>query len=188
MAVPDLINSIISGDERAFKTIVDSNAAMIFRVIMNFGVSREDAEDLSQEVFIEVYRNIKKFRNESEISTWLYRIAINKSINFVKKSKRFKWAKNSDDDISDTGKMIAVESSEANFVNNEQRILLYNSLGKLPKNQRIAFTLNKLDDLSYKEISGIMNISVSSVESLMHRAKINLQKSLSKNFEITSPK
>ncbi|HNW89685.1 MAG TPA: sigma factor, partial [Bacteroidales bacterium] len=71
MAVPDLINSIITGDERAFKTIVDSNAAMIFRVIMNFGVSREDAEDLSQEVFIEVYRNIKKFRNESEISTWL---------------------------------------------------------------------------------------------------------------------
>ncbi|HQN15503.1 MAG TPA: sigma factor, partial [Bacteroidales bacterium] len=75
MAASDLINSLISGDERAFKMVVDTNASMIFRVIMNFGVSREDAEDLSQEVFMDAFRNIRTFRSDAEISTWLYRIA-----------------------------------------------------------------------------------------------------------------
>ena len=178
-----LIKNIISGDERAFKTFVDSFAAMVFRVIMSFGISREDTEDISQEVFIDVYRNLKKFRKESEISTWIYRIAINRSINFIRKSKQSRWVKRREDEISVVDKNTYEESSEVKFVNNEQKKILYNSIKKLSKNQRIAFTLNKLDELSYKEISEIMNISVSSVESLMHRAKMNLQKSLLNFFK-----
>ncbi len=183
MVETDLINRLISGDERAFKIVVDRNAAMIFRVIMNFGVSREDAEDLSQEVFLDAFRNIRKFRNDAEISTWLYRIAINKSINFVKKNKNLKHAKSRLDDIKAVDNNWPVESSEEHFVTNEQKNLLYNSIEKLSENQRIAFTLNKLDELSYKEISEIMNISVSAVESLIHRAKSTLQNILLDSFK-----
>ncbi len=183
MKETDLINDIISGDERAFKVLVDHYASMVFRVIMSFGLSREDAEDISQEVFIEVYNNIKKFRKESGISTWMYRIAINKSINYNRKSKRLIWNRQDSDDISAIDKSIFEQSSEDNLISDEQRRVLYSTIDKLPKNQRIAFTLNKLDELSYREISEIMSISVSSVESLLHRAKMNLQKSLLGFFE-----
>lgn len=175
MAASELIDRLISGDEGAFKMVVDTNAPMIFRVIMNFGVRREDAEDLSQEVFLDAFRNIRKFRNDAEISTWLYRIAINKSLNFVKKHKDSKRANFQLEDLKTFDRRWPVESSEEQFVTGEQRTLLYNSIEKLSENQRIAFTLNKLDELSYKEISDIMMISVSSVESLIHRAKIKLQ-------------
>jgi len=178
MAASDLINSLISGDERAFKMVVNTNASMIFRVIMNFGVSREDAEDLSQEVFMDAFRNIRTFRSDAAISTWLYRIAINKSINFVKKHKDSKRAKSQLEDLKAPDRNWPVESMEEQFVTREQKTLLYNSIEKLPENQRIAFTLNKLDELPYKEISDIMKISVSAVESLIHRAKSNLQKIL----------
>jgi len=183
MEESSLINSIINGDERAFRTFVDKYTVLVFRVIVSFGIRREEAEDLSQEVFIDVYNNVKKFRRESEISTWLYRIAINKSINYIRKTKQSAWTKQSCEDISDVDKNVQVESCEAKFVSEEQRVILYNSINRLPKNQRIAFTLKKLDELSYKEIAEIMNISLSSVESLLHRAKRNLQKSLLNFFK-----
>ncbi|HNW68966.1 MAG TPA: RNA polymerase sigma factor [Bacteroidales bacterium] len=183
MEETSLINSIITGDEGAFRTFVDKYSVLVFRVIVSFGIRREDAEDLSQEVFIDVYHNIKKFRKESEISTWLYRIAINKTINHIKKNKQPAWTGKSADDIADMDNYVQVESSETKFVSEEQRVILYNSINRLSKNQKIAFTLNKLDELSYKEIAVIMNISVSSVESLLHRAKKNLQKSLLNFFK-----
>ena len=189
MKESDLINSIIIGDERAFKLFVENYAEMVFRVIMNFGISTEDTEDLSQEVFIDAYKNLNKFRKNSEISTWLYRIAINKSLNFVRKKKQTIWLKKYDiSKHNDNGRYnidnnIYEESCETKYVNNEQKMILYNHIDKLSKNQRIAFTLNKLDNLSYKEISEIMNISVSSVESLIHRAKKNLQTKLLNFFK-----
>lgn len=183
MEETSLINNIIAGDEGAFRTFVDKYSVLVFRVIMSFGIRRDDAEDLSQEVFIDVHNHIKKFRKESEISTWLYRIAINKTINYVKKNKQSVWSGKNCDDFADVDNHIQVESCETRLVTEEQRAILYNSINRLSKNQKIAFTLNKLDELSYKEIAEIMNISVSSVESLLHRAKKNLQKSLLNFFK-----
>lgn len=182
MEESSLINCIIKGDERAFKTFIDNYAALVYRAIASFGISKEDTEDLCQEVFIDVYRNIKKFRKESGISTWLYRIAINKSLNFMRKNKQSLWLKKNNSTIDDN-EIYSVnnkyeESTESKYVNNEQKAILYKQIEKLSKNQRIAFTLNKIDNLSYKEISEIMDISVSSVESLIHRAKKNLQAKL----------
>ncbi len=179
----DLIEKIKNRDERAFKTFVDSYNNLVFRAVMSFGISKVDAEDLSQEVFIEVYRNANKFRNESEISTWLYRIAINKTLNFIKKRKKTLWRRNEDTVFLVNDICMAEESSETKYVNEEQRKKLYGSIQKLSKNQRIAFTLNKIENLSYKEISEIMDISVSSVESLIHRAKKNLQTLLLSYFK-----
>ncbi|HOY31851.1 MAG TPA: RNA polymerase sigma factor [Bacteroidales bacterium] len=178
-----LINDSIAGDEKAFRAFAEKYAGLIFRVIRSFGISREDAEDLSQDVFIDIYKNIRKFRKEAEVSTWLYRIAINRSINYVNKSKRSKWMKRNQGDLKDYDNRVFDESSEMKFMDNEQKRILYYTIDKLPENQKIAFTLNKIDELSYKEIADIMNISVSSVESLIHRAKQNLQKRLLNFFE-----
>jgi len=179
----DLIEKIKSKDERAFKTFVEAYNGMVFRSVMSFGISKVDAEDLSQEVFIDAYRNIYKFRNESEISTWLYRIAINKSLNFIKKRKKIFWRSNDDTTLLAKDFNQTEDSSETKYVNEEQRKTLYRTIQKLSKNQRIAFTLNKIENLSYKEIAEIMDISVSSVESLIHRAKKNLQTRLLNYFK-----
>ncbi len=184
----NLIDNLISGDQKAFKSLVDLYADRVFRVCYSFVNHRQNAEDLSQEVFIEVFRSIAQFKRESQIGTWLYRIAINKSLNFIRKKKQTQWLvnfgllSNLDEDKTIANNSIPELSAESQFINQEQKKLLYETIEKLPKNQRIAFTLHKLDDMSYKEISEIMDVSLSSVESLLHRAKKGLQEKLLKNF------
>ncbi|MEI6123345.1 MAG: RNA polymerase sigma factor [Bacteroidota bacterium] len=183
-----VVERLMNVDHREFKYFVELYADMVFRVCNNFVNHRQNAEDLSQEVFIEVYNNIGQFKKESHIKTWIYRIAINKSLNFLRKKKQNQWLANfgflaSFNEGEDKFQHEYVETStETNYIKEEQKAILYKTIEKLPKNQRIAFTLNKIDELSYKEISEIMNISVSSVESLIHRAKNSLQAKLLKLF------
>ncbi len=184
----NLIDNLISGDQKAFKSLVDLYADRVFRVCYSFVNHRQNAEDLSQEVFIEAFRSMVQFKRESQIGTWLYRIAINKSLNFIRKKKQTQWLvnfgllSNLDEDKTIASNSIPELSAESQFINQEQKKLLYETIEKLPKNQRIAFTLHKLDDMSYKEISEIMDVSLPSVESLLHRAKKGLQEKLLKNF------
>ncbi len=136
---------------------------------------------------MEVFRSIHKFNEESSISTWIYRIAINKSLDFIKKNNRQKrWA------LLTRVSATTNESNDDWYAHNEtpqqsleqkERIEILNSaIDKLPINQKSAFTLHKYEGLSYKEIADILKTSVSSVESLIHRAKKNLQKSLEKYY------
>ncbi len=185
----ELVERIINGDHQAFKSFTDLYAEMVFRVCFSFVNHRQNAEDLSQDVFIEVYNTIARFKKESHIKTWLFRIAINKSLNYIRKKKQNQWLinigllSNSAEEKESVYKDIPEASAETNYINNEQKTILYETIARLPKNQRIAFTLNKIDELSYKEISEIMGISVSSVESLIHRAKNGLQTKLFKVFK-----
>jgi len=150
--------------------------------------SYADAEDLAQEVFMEVFQSLSGFRSESKLSTWLYRIAVNKSLNFVKKQKRNGLLQSIEGFFSgvkgSTSSNLEVEdesnaSPEETVINKEKRKILKSAINSLPQNQRIAFILSKYQDLSYKEIAEVMDISLSSVESLLFRAKANLQKKLS---------
>jgi len=182
-----LIGKILGGDLQSFREITDRYHKMVINTCIGFLHSRQDAEDIAQEVFIEVFSSLKHFRKESKLSTWLYRIAINKSLNQVRKNKRWRWIQSIEDVFTQGIHYTAVgadgHSADADIENRQQRGILFNALNSLPENQRIAFTLNKYDELSYKEIAGIMNVSLSSVESLIHRAKKNLQKKLIHFYE-----
>jgi RNA polymerase sigma-70 factor (ECF subfamily) len=142
----------------------------------------DDADDLTQEVFIEVYHSIYKFREESKLSTWIYRIAVNKSLEYLRKMKRktrfgFLFGIGDMDQQAQPGE---VDFNHPGILaeNREKAAILFQAIEKLPENQRIAFTLHKLEDLQYEQIAEVMQKSISSVESLMHRAKINLKKEL----------
>jgi RNA polymerase sigma-70 factor (ECF subfamily) len=184
MSEAEIIQKLIQGDETAFKQLVDKYTQLVVNTCYGLLHNSEDAEDIAQEVFIEVYRSVHKFRADSKISTWLYRIAVNRSLNFIRDNKKNKWFQSFQDSVkeknSNIPKLIAHDSENPDF--NLEKIqranMLYEAINKLPENQKIAFTLNKYEDLSYKEISEVMEISVSSVESLIHRAKKNLQKKL----------
>ena len=155
-----------------YRKLYEDFSDKVFKTCIGFTHNTEDAEDLVQEVFVEVYNSIDKFRNDSKLSTWIYRIAVNKSLNYIQKNKKFKL--NMSNELLFNFKSQNASPSEK-IENKDLSEILNKALNSLKEKQRIAFVLCKYDDLSYNEISEIMGVSVSSVESLIHRAKINLQ-------------
>jgi len=184
----ELVQRIIeNNDHAAFSLLVDKYQKLVLNTCRGFVYSYADAEDLSQDVYVELFESLPNFRNESKLSTWIYRIAVNKSLNFIRKRKRESFFRGITSVLGAQEKEpwiqqeIAGISSEADhsLKNKELHLAIKRAINSLPKNQRIAFVLNKYQDLSYKEVAEVMDISLSSVESLIFRAKGNLQKLLS---------
>ncbi len=187
----EIINLILDNNPSGFKTLVDNYQLMVVNTCYGFVHNREDAEDIAQEVFIEVHRSLHKFKKESKLSTWLYRISVNKSLNFIRDNKKNSWFQSLDmlfGSEKSTGKVIELSESANNtpdkiIENKETANVIHKAINTLPKNQKIAFTLHKYEDLSYKEIAEVMELSLSSVESLLFRAKQNLQGKLIKQYK-----
>ena len=177
----ELIHKLIEKEEDAFRVLIDAHQKHIYKVCMGFLHDREEAEDITQEVFLEVCQSISYFKQTSSLSTWLYRIAVNKSLNHVKRQKVKRLYINFQEAIGI--KNTVYTNSHVMLEQKEQKTQLAKALDSLPENQRIAFTLAKYDDLSYEEIAAVMNISLSSVESLIFRAKANLKKKLLKYYQ-----
>jgi len=182
MTETEIIQKLQQGNELTFKLLVASYQKLVVNTCFGMVHSTEDAEDIAQEVFIEVFRSIQNFRADAKISTWLYRIAVNRSLNFIRDNKRKKWFQSFEDVVMEKNSMLNSakhhETPAAELENMQRANIIHEAIDSLPENQKTAFTLNKYEDLSYKEISEVMNLSVSSVESLIHRAKIGLQKKL----------
>jgi RNA polymerase sigma-70 factor, ECF subfamily len=176
-----LIEQLKHGDETAFKTIVEKWQDMVYNTALGIVQNAEDAEDISQEVFVQVYQSVHSFKGESKFSTWLYRITIAKALDHErrkKRKKRFAIVKKIFGNPEDEVLLPDFQHPGVAFDKKESAAILFNAIKELPENQKIAFTLHKVDGLSYQEVSDVMKTSVSSVESLMHRAKNNLKKLL----------
>ncbi len=182
----ELLTKMAEGDVSAGRRFVDNHQVNVYNVCYSFLQNEHNAEDVAQEVFIEAIRNAAKFRGDSKLSTWLYRIAVNRSLNFLRDNrKRRFWIEidsligigGDPDDSKDQGPV----SDDDLLEQQEQKLLIGKAIQALPENQRIAFTLNKLEDLPYAEVAEIMQTTLSSVESLIHRARVGLQKRL-KNY------
>lgn len=179
-----LIQQLIAKNEQAFQLIVNQYQEMVGNVCYGFVQNQSDAEELVQDVFVEVYTSIHKFKGNSKLSTWLYRIAVNKSLNVIAKRKRkrriqtvstfFGFGEEKERDYADTYNHNPAEQLE----DQEIRYALQKAIEKLPKSQQTAFILRKYDNRSYVEIAEIMETTVSAVESLIHRASRNLKKHL----------
>lgn len=184
MTEAEIIQKLQQGNEQAFKLLVENYQKLVVNTCFGMVHNTEDAEDIAQEVFIEVFRSIQNFRADSKISTWLYRIAVNRSLNFIRDNKRKKWFHSIEDFVNGKTPQLSqihqhnIETPGSELENSQRAKILHEAIDSLPENQKTAFTLNKYEDLSYIEISEVMNLSMSSVESLIHRAKIKLQKKL----------
>lgn len=147
----------------------------------------EDAEEVTQDVFVEIYRSAGTFKGKSSPGTWIYRIAINKSLDFIKHKKRRKRFAFLGSLFDDEG---AVKHDAPDFhhpgvllENKEKAAMLFRATSRLPDHQKTAFLLSKVEGLSYAEIAEVMDTSVSAVESLIFRARQNLQKELDTFFK-----
>lgn len=175
-----LLDKIIAKDEKAFQFFVEKYHQMVLNICNNILNNYDDALDVSQEVFIKIYESIENFRGESKVTTWLYRISINKSLNYLRSKKKQKWFSSLDVIFGNESRNSEPEDNEMNPAENieleENKKALYFALRKLPEKQNIAVTLNNFEDLSYKEISDIMEISVTEVGVLINRGKKKLKK------------
>ena len=182
MSESQLIEELKQGNEQAFRSLVDVYQQRVFNTCLGFVKNVEDADDLAQEVFIEVFRSIRKFRLESSLSTWIYRISVTKSLEMLRYRKRRKrFAAFSYIFTSENRAALDPADHQHPGViaeNKERSKILFRAMEKLPESQNTAYTLHKMEGLSYEEIAGVMQRTVASVESLMHRAKNNLQKYL----------
>jgi len=175
-----LVEQLKQGDENAFKLIVSTWQDLVYNTALGILQSAEDAEDIAQEVFTQVYQSINTFKGESKFSTWLYRITTSKALDHLrraKRKKRFAFVHRLfGDDNEITIHPPDFKHPGVIMDNKENAVILFKAIERLPYNQKIAFTLNKVEGLSYQEISEVMNTTVSSVESLLHRAKSSLRK------------
>ena len=182
MTENELIPLLREGDESAFRELVTRFQDRIFNTALGLLQHPTDAEDIAQEVFIQVYRSIHQFKGDSLLSTWIYRITVTKSLDFLRSKKRKKRFGFVYSLFGDDNKPIH-EATDFNHpgVQKEQKedaALLFKLVDELPETQRTAFILNKVEELSYREIAAILNTTEPAVDSLLQRAKQNLRKKI----------
>ncbi len=169
----ELINKLIAGDNSAFEEIVSAYSAKIINTCFKFFPNREDAGDISQEVFIEVFKSIKSFRGESKLSTWIYRIAVTKCLDEIKRRNRKKR-------FLELGRLLHLDSvieglgggkmpdKDIGYGESLAEVML--AMDSLPENQRVAYTLSKVEGYTNSDIANILNTSLPAVETLISRA------------------
>ena len=160
---------------------------MVYNTALGIVQNNEDAEDVAQEAFIQAHESIDQFKGDSKFSTWLYRITVSKALDHLRKKKRkkrFAFLQSlfgtNEEEVRHTPDF---NHPGVSLENKERAAILFEAIEKLPENQRVAFILHKLEGLSYQEVAEIMETSLSSIESLMHRAKNNLKKNLFEYYE-----
>lgn len=178
-----LIEKIKSGDENALQELFMQLKDSVFNTALHYVRNRHDAEEILQDVFVEVFHSIGTFKGDSSLKTWVIRIAINKSIDALKyKSRKKRFAFITSIISRETGE-VKVHIPEYNhpgimLENWEKAQFLFKAVDSLPEKQREVFILLKLENLSQREAAEVLQIGEKAVESLYQRAKQNLRKAL----------
>lgn len=180
----EIISEILQGDRQKFRILVDRYQSNIFRTCMGFVHNKEDADDLTQEVFIQAYQALTSFNRDASFSTWLYRIAVNASLNKLRRAKKNRFLQRIGNVFgSEITNAYAIPTSIAEdpenlLISTQRSEWVERALNSLPENQRTAIILSKYDELSQREIASIMETTEGAVEALIQRAKVNLRERL----------
>ncbi len=185
MQEKELIIKIKDGDKEAFGILINSYSQKVINTCYKFLLNKEDARDISQEVFIEVFRSVASFREDSKLSTWIYRITVSKCLDEIKKRNRKKR-------ITSLGRLLHLDElanwisggtmPDKEIIEKESMKEMMEALNVLPDSQRVAFTLSKIEGYSNPEIAEIMNTTTIAVESLVYRAKKRVNTELESIF------
>ena len=181
----ELIEQLKQGDETAFKTIVEQWKDMVYNTILGIVQNETEAEDLAQDVFIKVFEKIGTFKGDAKFSTWLYRIATTTALDHLrskKRKKRFGFLQSLSGSGDEKESIPDFHHPGVSLDNKERAAVLFKAIDALPENQKTAYTLHKLEGLSYRDVSEVLNTTVSAVESLMSRANQNLRKELEEYY------
>ncbi len=169
-----IVGQIALGDQKAFHDLYLLYKDKVYNTALGYLQNVEDAEEILQDVFLTIYEKAHTFKGDAKVSTWIYRITVNKSLNQIDKRQRRPTANN---EVQEYHK-INFEHPGILLENQENAKLLFSAIDTLIENQKTAFILSYVEGLPQQEVSDIMETSLKSVESLLQRAKTNLKKKL----------
>ena len=152
--------------ERGFRMLLDAYQERLYWVIRRMVHNHEDTNDILQNCFVKVFRNIGRFENKSKLYTWLYRIATNETITFLKKQKQKTTASLDDEDTLLSTRLKA----DPWFDGNEVQLLLKQAIAGLPEKQQLVFNLRYYDEMSYADMSEMLNTSQGALKASFHHA------------------
>jgi len=190
----ELIHRVAAGERSAFKQLYDTHSPRVLSLLLRLVGNRDDAEELVQDVFLSFWNHAESLRGESKLSTWLYRVAVNRAINFKKRGgllfqiKQLFSLETDEESLIDRLPASESDSPDRQLEMKQAQTQLADLLATLPERQREVFLLHKLEGLSYNEIAEELHVTLGTVESLMHRAKENLQKVMLKKVRKSASK
>jgi len=177
----EIISRVLKGEQNAYAELVNRYQAYVFTLVLRMIKSREDAEEVAQDVFVKAYRSLADFRGESKFSTWLYTIANTTSITFLRKKKL-------DVHSLDNEKVFEVAGSKdsgfrANLVEQKSRVNMVNeAIAMLSPDDAEIITLFYKAEQNLEEISRILRLETNTVKVRLHRARTRLKEKMEKNF------
>lgn len=166
------IEACLGGDRSAFDGLVERHQRQVFAVCYRYLSNREDAADLTQEVFIRAYRSLSRFRGDSAFSTWLHRIAVNACLSFKTSANQRRKTEEIEDDVVDTTTPTAEEKLDAQL----RGAALREALATLPEKQRLTVILKVIEDRTHAEVAEMLGTTVGTVKANLFYAIQNLRK------------
>ncbi len=164
------------GDLRAYEVLIQRYQDKVYNLAARMINNREDAHDLVQETFIQIYKSLRHFRGDCSFGTWLYRVATNKCLDFLRRKKPeqvFHPASEKDELIADSR-----DGPEESLLKEEEAYVVRKALASLPRNYRIVLVLHHYQLLGYKEIAEILDLPVKTVATRLYRARRILREKL----------
>jgi len=164
----ELLEKIRNAETRnyGFNLLVRVYQQRVYWHIRKMVIDHDDADDVTQEVFIKIHKNIENFREDSQLYTWIYRIATNECLSFLQRKKRRFFLP-----IADVAKELSAKLDNSSHVSGDDiQLKLQKALLKLPDKQRVVFNMKYFDDMSYEEIAAITNTSVGALKASYHHA------------------
>ena len=165
----ELIEKAASGDMAAFREIYEKTASYVYRVAYRITNAKEDAPEVTQDVFLKIYRNLKLFKFQASFKTWIYKITTNTSINLCKKRNKETGKRN---DFDETSRTVGSFQEPKDFLKErEDRGKLETLLSNLNKDQRACIVLREIEELNYREIAQVLRTNINTVRSRLKRAR-----------------
>ena len=182
-----LLRRAQSGDPEAFERLMEPLEQLVWRVCWHYTGNREAAEDCGQEAMIRIWRNLANYRGECALESWVYRIAANCCMDWLRKKKRDQSV--SMEPMVEQGFDPADDApgTEAQVVAKDERQRLREAIARLPDDQREALILTQLEKVSYEETAQALGVSEGTVKSRVNRAKARLKEILSAERELSPP-
>jgi len=180
----ELMADVATGDTRAFREIVERYQRQVMSTVYRFTGDYYEAEDLTQEVFIRVFKAAKRYKCKAKFKTWLFRIVINLCLNYRRDRAKRRSESLDAPVVTNEGEVMREVSApdgdipDVALEEREIRERVRDAIDSLPGNQRVAVILQRFEEMSYKEIADALETSVSAVESLLFRARRNLREKL----------
>ncbi len=170
----EIVERVVLGDQAAYRILVERHKNYVYTLIYRMVPQRESAEDLAQEVFLRMYRNLSRFRGESKFTTWMYRITVRIVLDYTRTQRKktigslLDWIKQR---FADGG-----EEPEQRLLHEEQRVLMRQAMDRLPEKYRLILHLFHYQQLSYHEISKVTELPLKTIETRLYRGRALLKK------------